>query len=378
MTKFRGGYPALGWLAKRDPVAAMAVLDAIRNSSHQVRHVDAPGYLDPRDHSADDAETCVAPDDALTSETLAEPTQDGPDEIHAESLHEIKPDLHGMLRCAGGLAFSWCGERWRNKQTGKVRYVGEPWAYMWCCLPHVPERHVLTIGGLTFYTRPGAMRGRAGGMLRSYVDANGKEQRPSYATSKPRGGKRPHRTNAAIIDYLAKPAAIASPLRVDGYQRPMSGEPALMPMLTLLQRRAPDKSMNICGQIDREGRYGVAEARAVLVAFGVDGSVPFEMLPFPAKRCPTAIARGSRFVAGITGAKQTASVPAPSWQIPEAKPLSPILQEVASRGNLESIGAALGYRGGSRDRAGRKALLAAGRALVASNDNRPQRAAQAA
>jgi hypothetical protein len=149
-------------------------------------------------------------------------------------------------------------------------------------------------------------------------------------------------------------------------------------MLTPLHRRAPDKSLDVCGQLDRVGRYGVAEARAVLVAFGVDGSVPFERLPFPATRCPTVIARGARFIAGISSAKQTASVPAPSWQIPEAKPLSPILQEVASRGNLESIGGVLGYSGGSRDRAGGKALLAAGRALLASNDNRPQRAAQAA
>lgn len=376
MKKYRGGYPALNWLAKKDPAAARAVLDAIRDSSSQMHHAEEPGYLDPRDHSTDDAETCVAPDEVLTAETMSEPMRDGPDEIHAESLHEIHPSERDLCRALGWIEWPY---------TGRSAPVG--WCMHCACgsLSPTDGRHLRPtfdgtrahLAGLVFATGKGAVKQR-GGLLVSYTDANGKEQRPSYTTSKPRGGKRPHRTNAAIAAYLAKPAAIPSPLRVDGYQRPLSGEPVLMPMLTPLHRRAPDKSMNICGQIDREGRYGVAEARADLVAFGVDGSVPFEALPFPATRCPTAIARGARFIAGISGAKQTASVPAPSWQTPATKALSPVLEEVAARGNLESIGAALGYRGGSRDRAGGKALLAAGRALVAANDNAPQRATRAA
>ncbi|WP_156459996.1 hypothetical protein [Mesorhizobium sp. Root157] len=368
--------PALRWLAKKDPAAALAVIEAIRDSRHQTHHESAPGYLNPAGVNADDAETCVAPDETLTSETLAEPTQGGPDEIHAEALHEIRPSERDLCRALGWVEFPY---------TGRSAPLG------WCMrLPHrmmwpTEGGHLRPtfdgtrahLAGMTFATGKGAVK-QHGGLMISYTDATGKEQRPSYTTSKPRGGKRPHRTNAAIAAYLAMPAAIPSPLRVDGYRRPMSGEPALMPMLTPLQRRAPDKSMNICGQIDREGRYGVAEARAELVAFGVDGSVPFERLPFPATRCPTVIARGARFIAGISSAKQTASVPAPSWQMPETKALSPIIEEVAARGNLESIGGVLGYKGGSRDRAGGKALLAASRALVASNDNRPQRAAQAA
>ncbi|WP_139788974.1 hypothetical protein [Manganibacter manganicus] len=376
--------PALRWLAKKDPAAALAVLEEIRDSRHQTHRGAEPGYLDARDRSTDDAEHFVrdGADDTdatcapVTLANMSEPTQDGPDEIHAESLHEIKPSERDICRALGWIEFPY---------TGRSAPLG--WCMHCACGSLSPTEggHLRPtfdgprahLAGLVFATGKGAVKQRDGLMI-SYIDASGKEQRPSYTTSKPRGGKRPHRTKAAIAGYLAMPAAISSPLRVDGYRRPMSGQPALMPMRTPLQRRAPDKSLDVCGQLDRVGRYGVAEARAELVAFGVDGSVPFEMLPFPATRCPTVIARGSRFVAGITGAKQTASVPAPSWQTPATKALSPILQEVASRGNLESIGAVLGYKGGSRDRAGGRALLAAGRALLASNDNRPQPAAQAA
>lgn len=334
--------PALNWLAKRDPDAALAILHRLRDETcHCGVDADVANF-DPRDRNPDDAETHDAPDLPLTSETMAEPIQDGPDEAHPEMLHEIKPDLHGMLRSAGGVAMPWCGERWRYKRSGKVVWRGEPWAYLWCCEPHVPERHVVTIGGLTFYTRPKARRGHEGGMLLSYVDDGGKVQQPAYKAIKPRGGKRPLRDNPA--GYLALPGATPSPLHAEPYRRPFSGEPTLPPMY--------------------DPQSGVEANRAVLRSFGVDGSVPFEDLPFPATRCPTAIAKGAQFIGGISGRSQTAST-ATIGKVEEQEPLdqktATVVEEVGSRGTLERIGLKLGYRGGYADRAGKREI---GRAHV--------------
>lgn len=368
--------PALNWLAKKNPDAALAVFHRLRDESCNFGAESNPGDLDPRDRSSDDMETHVVPDEPVISETMAEPVQDGPDEVWPEMLHEVKPDIHGMLRSAGGVALPWSGVRWRNRRSGKVRWIGEPWAYLWCCLPHTPERHVVTTGGLTFYTRPEARRGLQGGMLVSYIDDSGEVQRPAYKASKPRGGKRPFRENPQ--GYLNLPAAIPCPFTVEGIRTPMSGEPALMPMLNPLGRRAPDASLDICGQIDADGRFGVVEGRALLQSLGVDGAVPFEELPFPATRCSSAIAKGAQFVGGISGRSQTASsgtIGRVQEPVKVEARVAVVLDEVAARGTLESIGIRLGYRGGYADRAGGKALLAAGVALIAANDDSRKRVA---
>lgn len=368
--------PALNWLAKRDPEAALAIFHRIRDESCRYG-VDAEPDFDPHQRDPDDAETHDAPDELLTLETLAEPIHDGPDEVHLDMLHEVKPDIHVMLRSAGGWATPWCGERWRNKRTGRVFWRGEPWAYVWTRQPDFPEQHVVTIGGLTFYNRPETRRGREGGLLLSYVDDSGKVRRPAYRASKPRGGKRPLRHNPQ--GYLNLPAAIPCPLTVGGLRTPMSGEPVLMPMLTPQHRRAPGAFMDWqTGKIDEEGRYGVEEGRALLRSFGVDGSVPFEDLPFPATRGQTAIAKGAQFVGGISGRSQTAST-GTIGKVEEAPPLDQktaiVLEEVAARGSLEKIGLKLGYRGGYADRAGKRALLEAGKTLVAMNENNEKKIA---
>lgn len=344
--------PAVRWLAKKDPEAALAVLQRIRDEACTYGAETEPGYLDPRDRSADDMETHVAPDAPITGETMAEPAQDGPDEIHPEMLHEIKPGLHEMLRSAGGVAWPWCGRR--GKRRGKVRWIGEPWAYFWCLLPHGTDTHVLTLGDLTFYTRPGARRSADGGMLVSYTDAHGATQRPYYRTTKPRGGKRPHRTKEAAQAYLDLPCAVAAPMDAQPYQRPMSGEPALPPML--------------------DPTVACAAAKTELAAAYANTPV----LPLVTYCGPGLPWKGLRFIAGISGRSQTASAGV-IGKVEESARLDAnvekIVDEVAARGTLQSIGARLGYRGGSRDRAGGKALLAAGRALVAENDNSERKVA---
>jgi hypothetical protein len=128
----------------------------------------------------------------------------------------------------------------------------------------------------------------------------------------------------------------------------MSGEPALVDMYT--------------------PQAGTEKAREELAEAYAAGNLP------PVTKCPTVIAKGARFLAGISRAKQTASVSAPSWQDP-AMPLSPVLDEVAARGTLESIGIRVGFKGGYADRAGKKALLAAGRELASNNNGKKKIAA---
>ena len=341
-------HPALSWLIKHDPDAALAVFHRLRDEYYAYGIEPQANGHDPRERNADDAETHDAPDTELTGETMTEAAQDGPDEVWPEMLHEVKPDLHEMLRSAGGIAWPWCGVR--RKRRGKTTWIGEPWNYEFPDKPALAGRHMVALKGLTFFTRPNARRGFEGGMLLSYMDDAGKVEMPALKATKPRGGKRPHRDDPA--GYLALPGAVASPLAATGLQRPLSGEPALAPMF--------------------DPQAGTQEARAILKEFGIDGSVPFDRLPFPAKKLADGIAKNARFIGGMSGRCQTASHGTiGNWE--PAEPLSgvsaQVVEEVANRGTLASIGIKLGYRGGYADRAGKRALLAAGKALVAANQN---------
>lgn len=385
----RLAYPALRWLIKHEPEAALVVFHYIRNlsctygehaPSTYVEHAPSPSYMDPREHSADDAETHDAPSDPSASLDDLIASSDSVDEANLDRLHEVRPGLHQLLRSAGGIAWPWCGVR--EKRDGKIRWVGEPWAYEWTTVQRraEPNRrgvHVITLGGLTYYTRPATAenpgkRRHPGGMLVTYTDDSGRLQRPIYRATKPRGGKSPHRTAAQTETYLSYPPAIESPLAAEGLRTPMSGDPALGNFYHPMIRRAPGKFMDQYGKLDMEGRFGVEEARDRLRHYGVDGSVPFEALPFPATKCPTRRAKGARFIAGITASKETKSVPAigRSW-VPEPMTgeTAIVLDEVAARGNLTRIGMRLGKRRGYADRYAKVALLAAANDLIAANDN---------
>jgi hypothetical protein len=370
MESYRGGHPAFNWLVKQDKHLAAMVLAELRDARLQT-HSETSNNLQLT--GGDDMETHAVPDEPITSETMAEPLQDGPDEVWPDMLHEIRPSERDICRALGWI-------EWPNSRPRRSEPIG--WCMRCSCGKLAPTEGGslrptfsdtrANLAGMLFATGKNARRQRDGLMVR-YVDARGNEQRPGYRAVKPRGGKRPHRTKAGIEAYLALPAAIPSPLRVHGYTRPLSGEIALLPMLTPLLRKEPGKALDINGQVDRIGRLGVAEARAELVAFCVDGSVPFADLPFHATRGPTVIARSARFMAGISGVKQTASVPAPNWQMPDTKTLSPAIEALAARGTLGDIGEAVRDKTKPAptrpDRLGARALLAEARALVAANDN---------
>lgn len=146
--------------------------------------------------------------------------------------------------------------------------------------------------------------------------------------------------------------AARSPLHAAPYQRPISGEPALMPMY--------------------DPQRGVEANRALLRSYGVDGSVPFDRLPFPATKCPTAIANGAEFIGGVVGSSGNASSGAPAWEAREMPKGEArwVIEEVAARGTLQSLG------GGSIE-AGKEALLNAARILKAANDNKNQKSCAA-
>lgn len=344
--RFRGGFPALKWLAKRDPDAAAAIWKRIRSAASTEAPIpEQQAYLNPVERIADDAGPHVVPDEVVTSETMAEPVQDGPDEVWPDMLHEVRPSERDICSALGWI-------EWPNSSPRRSEPIG--WCMRCPCGMLSPiegrnfrpvfDGHLATLGGMSFYTKPSARKLAEGGMMVSYTDSAGRIQRPAYVASKPRGGKRPRRTRAAAQAYVDSRPAIPSPMHVGGYQRPMSGESALMPMLA---------------------RTSACEAARA----SLDQALANTQIMPHVTRCPPGLPwKGARFIAGISGAKQTASTSAPNWEEP-ASPLSSVLDEVAARGTLQSIGVRLGFNGGYADRAGKKALLAEGRALVASNTN---------
>jgi hypothetical protein len=134
----------------------------------------------------------------------------------------------------------------------------------------------------------------------------------------------------------------------------MSGEPALIPMLTPTADCAANKTILAAA---------IANTNMATVTF---------------TRYPDAIAKGARFIGGMTGRCQTvsaATVGKATSGVRLDDQTNEVLDEVASRGTLTSVGIKLGYSGGYADRAGGKAVLAAGRALLAANDNTAKKAA---
>lgn len=365
--RYRGGYPALKWLLKRDPQAARVAMAEIGDSTFQTRGNGTASYLNPREATADDREGYSVPDKPVSADTLAEQLQDGPDRFLPETLHEIRPTEREVFMALGWIEWP---------VTGRSASIG--WAMRCRCGMIAPceGRHLqptfskderATLAGMLFSFHPDIYR-PAGGTMLSYTDRRGTVRLPVYIASKLRGGKRPQRTKAALTAYLKLKPTTPSPLHTTGHRLPMSSQPVIPPMYSPLLREPPSDR-------DEHGRYGVEEARALLRAFGVDNSVPFDALPFPATRCPTTIAKSARFIAGIVGRKLTASVPAPSWQARDPKPLTPALEEAASRGTLANIGLALGDVTTRPDRLGKRTLLAEARALVAANENISQKQA---
>lgn len=363
--RYRGGYPALHWLAKRDPAGALAVLQYIRalSSSQAPEHdqVETPLLAD-NDNDVHDAYAHDGVGEAPVSLGFSEiMTEDeGESGIAPEHLHVIKPSVNEMLADMLRVRFV----RYSDGQTHSVTGMDTR---------PIKRRGKIVLAGMTFWRNPSARKSKADPLeMQSYADSSARVQKPRVDADKPKGGKSNSRSDEDIARYLGWGGAVASPLTAEALRTPLSGEPALMPMLAPMRRRAPNAFVDAYGKFDAEGRFGVEEAREYLRHYGVDGSVSFEDLPFPATKCPPRKAKGARFIGGRTGSKPTRTTPGRSKVSEPIEVMGEtaiVLEEVAARGTLTSIGQRLGKRRSYADRYGKRALVAAAQALVAANDN---------
>lgn len=196
-----------------------------------------------------------------------------------------------------------------------------------------------------------------------------KPRRPSCRMTGDRGPAEPKRSQAAVWAYLRLPASTPT---AGGWMRPCVPLGAVTGGLHGLSRSGPK----------HDNRFGVVEGRALLRSLGVDGSVPFEIARFQARRIAVkgrpAIARGAEF-GGVTQAHSAdKSQPVP---MPERDPREElgaqtvaVLEIVLSGGTLEDIGKHLGAPASTAARHGKPALLAAVDEVkrvmgVAANDN---------
>lgn len=153
-------------------------------------------------------------------------------------------------------------------------------------------------------------------------------------------------------------ATTPSPFHAEPYRRPIRTDIALPPMY--------------------DPQRGVEANRAALRAFGIDGTVAFDDLPFPATKCPTVIAKGAEFLGGIAGASGTASSGAVNMgDLPDAPKgeVLRIVEAIASGATLTEIGERIGYKGGYTDRGAKVAIVEAAKVLGAANDNKLKKAA---
>lgn len=155
--------------------------------------------------------------------------------------------------------------------------------------------------------------------------------------------------NPAI--YINRKSTTPSPHEATHYHRPFSGEPAISSMYDPLP--------------------GVEASRDLLRNLGVDGSKQAIELPFVVTKLPDAIAEGAGFLGGVSSPKGNSSSGAIMWDAPEERKgsVAEVLDEVAARGSLKSLGVRLGYSDGYADRAGKAALIETAKILKAANEN---------
>lgn len=88
----------------------------------------------------------------------------------------------------------------------------------------------------------------------------------------------------------------------------------------------------------------------------------FDGLPLAATKCETAVANGAGFLGGVPRPSGNSSAGAEAWEAPEEGKgeVIEVIEEVAARGTLKSIGLRLGYSEAHAGRAGRTALIEVG------------------
>lgn len=139
--------------------------------------------------------------------------------------------------------------------------------------------------------------------------------------------------------YLRTKPTTKSTMDADHYHRPLSTQPAIPPMYDPLT--------------------GVTEARKFLEALGIDGTVPAEAIAHAVKVGRQVVAVGAGFLGGVSSPSGNSSEGAVTWEAPEDRKSNAkdVLDEVAARGTLKSIGMMLGYSEAYAHIAGKHALV---------------------
>jgi hypothetical protein len=247
-----------------------------------------------------------------------------------EATQEIRPTIGELMKAAS--------DAFRVFLRDGVRHVGKGLQINPKTKDAAAER--VSLGSLKF---------QAGRLVEWSVTKKGHRLRP---LDRLRGAEKDTSASRNPRRYLATNPTTRSPMEARHLHRPISHEPALAPMY--------------------DPQAGVEDARELLRRLGVDGAVRFEHLPCAATKGVTAVAHGAGFLDGVSRSSGNSSSGAVLWEMPE-KPkgeITIIVEEVAARGTLKSIGLRLGYSGTYADRAGKAALIEAAKTLTAMNDNK--------
>lgn len=195
-----------------------------------------------------------------------------------EAVIELRPSEAELMAAIGRKVIG--RERWDH--TGEVVNVYEE-----APSPTIVYR---TNRNNSLEAEVGKLRFRDGELRQWGETKKGKPLRPVERARGARGGDgNPPRSENAVWSYLRLKGTI-SPLSATPYSKPLSGERAIREYYN----PSPE----------------VSQARRILQDLGIDGSVPFEELPFPATRCPDGIVAGPQWVGGVKKPKPNVSEPA--------------------------------------------------------------------
>ncbi|MGK9199026.1 hypothetical protein [Sinorhizobium meliloti] len=244
-----------------------------------------------------------------------------------DNAQEIRPTVGELLRAASDAFRSYFREGIRHIGAGLTVEADE-------------DGERIALGSLKF---------RDGRLIEWAVTKKGFKLRP---VDRVKAGGGSNSSDRSPSRYLKTKPTTPSPMHAAPLPRNVSDRPVLPPML--------------------DPQADVEANRALLRSLGVDGSVSFDQLPAQATKCETAVAKGAAFLGGVSRPSGNSSSGAQAWEAPEVRQgeVASIVEEVAARGTLKSIGLRLGYSEAYADRAGKAALIEAARVLAAANDNK--------
>jgi hypothetical protein len=304
--RFRGGYPLLSRVLKTDPEGAWSLRRAIAEFA----------IVAANDNHAQASE--YAGDDDF------EPAGQETVEFRGERRHQMKPSVNVMLADALRVVRHADGTMFRHAGLSDAKVIG---------------RDTFRLADMIFSTSELVRRPEAGGLMLNFGwTRKGKRAEPEIDTRDSKGGHSgSSRSLTHITAYLKMPGAVKSPLRADSYRTPVSDKRIIPDMLDPLPQ--------------------VVEARAMLA----DAIANTRSMPAVTK-LPDGIAKGARFFGGISFGKDDARHPIDVWengndaQHQLSDRAREIVDEIAARGNLKSLGIRLGYSADYADRAAKAAL----------------------